>query len=122
MPRDLFNLFVCNIEKLIAWCIYAKENYYTLAKNSRNFQASVTERCPSLSTRSFWNVSAKSFKSTCEKVESLKILYFTKNSNPVIYRSLFVSYIAHIFVFIFVKGITSCFYNFRDGNQKIIKS
>ena len=45
VPRDLFNFFVCNIEKLIVWCISAKENYYSLTKNSRKFQASVTERC-----------------------------------------------------------------------------
>ena len=52
MPRDLFNLFVCNIEKFIVWCISAKENYYNLTKNSRKFQASVTERCTSLNKRS----------------------------------------------------------------------
>ena len=52
MPRDLFNLFVYSMEKLIIWCIYVKENYYNLTKNSRKFQARVTERCTSLSTRS----------------------------------------------------------------------
>ena len=50
MPRDPFNLFVCNIEKLIVWCISANRNY--LVRNSRKFQASVTERCTSLSKRS----------------------------------------------------------------------
>ena len=50
VPRDLFNLFVCNIEKLIVWCIYVKKNYYNLTKNSRKFQASVAERCTSLSS------------------------------------------------------------------------
>ena len=49
VPRDLFNLFVCNIEKLIVCCISAKENYYNLMKILRKFQASVTERCTSLS-------------------------------------------------------------------------
>ena len=34
VPRDLFNLFVCNIEKVIVWCISAMENYYNLTKNS----------------------------------------------------------------------------------------
>ena len=49
MPRDFFNFFVCNIEKvIIVSCISAKENYYNLTKNSRKFQASVTERCTSL--------------------------------------------------------------------------
>ena len=48
VPSDLFKLFVCNIEKLIVWCISAKKNYYNITKNNRTFQASVTERCNSL--------------------------------------------------------------------------
>ena len=54
---DFLNFFVCNIEKPIVWCsaylrISAKENYYNLTKNSRKFQASVTEKCACLSKRS----------------------------------------------------------------------
>ena len=52
MLRNLFNLFVCNIEKFIVWCVSAKGNYYNFTENSRKFQASVTERCTSLSKRS----------------------------------------------------------------------
>ena len=76
-------------------------------KNYPKFQEIVFERCTSLF------VSAKSFKSTCEEVESLKIRYCTWTSSQVIfkvsgrtllhlftyqliYRSLLVSYIAHI--------------------------
>ena len=50
--HDVFSFFVCNIEKLIVWRISTKENYYNLTKNNRKFQASVTERCTSLSKRS----------------------------------------------------------------------
>ena len=101
----LIYLFVTS-RNLFVWCISAKENYYNLTKNSRKFQASVTKTCT-------FSVSAKSFKSTCEKVESLKILYCTWTSSQVIfkfssriffqlltyaliYRSLFVSYTTHI--------------------------
>ena len=49
---DFFSFFVCNIQKLIVWCISSKENYYNLTKNSRNFQTSATERCTSLSEHS----------------------------------------------------------------------
>ena len=48
----LFSFFVCNIEKLIVWFISANGSYYNTTKNSRKFQASVTERCTSLSKRS----------------------------------------------------------------------
>ena len=120
MLRDLF-LFVCNIEKLIVRCIYAKIIYYNLTKNSRKFQASVTERCSSFSTHS-GIFQQNLLKNACEKVESLKILYctcfFHLFTNALIYRSLLVSYITHIFVFIFVKGITSRFYNSWDGKRK----
>ena len=101
----LIYLFVTS-RNLFVWCISAKENYYNLTKNSRKFQASVTKTCT-------FSVSAKSFKSTCEKVESLKIHYCTWTSSQVIfkvssrtflalftyqliYRSLLLSYIGHI--------------------------
>ena len=58
--------FFVTSRNLFVWCISAKENYYNLTKNSRKFQTSATETCT-------FSVSAKSFKSTCEKVESLKI-------------------------------------------------
>ena len=52
MSRDLFNLFVCNIEKLIVWFISAKKNYHNLMENSPKFHANVTERRTSLSKHS----------------------------------------------------------------------
>ena len=57
----------------------------------------------------FWNGSGKSFKSSSEKVESLKTLYYTWTSSEVIFKitnrifftylpiHLFVCYTAHIF-------------------------
>ena len=76
-----------------------------------NYQTSITERCTFLSKRS--GISAKSFESTWGKNKSLKNLYYKLTSSqvicsgfqqdffhlfayPPIYRSLFVSYIAHI--------------------------
>ena len=44
-----YDLCQKNTWKLIVSCISGKENYYNLTKNSRKFQASVTERCTSLS-------------------------------------------------------------------------
>ena len=58
--------FFVTSRNLFVWCISAKENYYSLTKNRRKFQVSVTETC-------IFSASAKSFKSTCEKVESFKI-------------------------------------------------
>ena len=52
MSHEFVSSFVCNIEKIIAWCISAKKNYYNLTKNNHKFQASVTERCYSLSKSS----------------------------------------------------------------------
>ena len=65
VPSDLFKL-VCNIKKLIVWCISAKKNYYNITKNSRKFQASVT----------ILECFSKIFQN-CEKGESLRILYCT---------------------------------------------
>ena len=59
----LIYLFVTS-RNLFAWCISVKDNYYNHTKNSK-FQASVTETCT-------FSVSAKSIKSTCGKVKSLK--------------------------------------------------
>ena len=52
MPHGFFSFFARIIEKLVVWCISIKENYYNLTRNGRKFQASVTERCISLSKRS----------------------------------------------------------------------
>ena len=52
VPHDFVSFFVCNVEKLIFWCISAKRNYYNLTKNNYKFQASVTERCTALSKSS----------------------------------------------------------------------
>ena len=65
----LIYLFVTS-RNLFVWCISAKENYYNLTKNSRKFQASVTEMCT-------FPLSTKSFKRTCEKTEYLKIHCYT---------------------------------------------
>ena len=89
----LIYLFVTS-RNLFVWCISAKENYYNLTKNSRKFQASVTKTCT-------FSVSAKSFKSTCEKVESLKILYYTRTSSQVIFKVssnfFFICLLIHLF-------------------------
>ena len=47
-PADFVIFFVCNIEKLIVWCIATKKAYYILTKNNRKFQATVGERFTSL--------------------------------------------------------------------------
>ena len=76
MPHDIFNLFVCNIEKLLLYGFFsAKENYYNLMKNSPKFQANVTERRTSLSKRS--RMFRQNLLKVPEKVESLKIHYCT---------------------------------------------
>ena len=72
VPHDLFSFFVCNSEKFIVWCISAKENYYNLTKNCHKFQTSVAEKC--ILSVSILDISAKSFQSTCKRVESLKNL------------------------------------------------
>ena len=119
MPRDLF-LFVCNIEKLIVRCIYAKVIYYNLTKNSRKFQASVTERCSSFSTHS------GIFQQNLLKVPVKKLdlrnpllhMFF-----PPIYQSTYlqkpacVLYNTHIRIHVCI-GITSRFYNSWDGKRK----
>ena len=73
VPHDIVIFFIWNIEKPIYCCISAKKNYYNLTKNK--FQATVTERCtsPSNSSGIFRH---KCFQSTCEKVKSLKRLYY----------------------------------------------
>ena len=98
-------------ETIIVWFISAKENYHNLMKNSPKFQANVTERRTSLSKRS--RMFRQNLLKVPEKVESLKIHYCTWTSSQVIfkvssrtflhlftyrliYRSLLVSYIAHI--------------------------
>ena len=76
MPRDLFNLFVCNIEKLLLYGFFsAQENYYNLMKNNPKFQVNVTERRTSLSKRS--RMFRQNLLKVTEKVESLKIHYCT---------------------------------------------
>ena len=99
-----------------------KENYCNLTKNSRKFPASVTERCTFFSKR--FGISAKCFESTWEKINLWKI--FTTNELlhkwllrfPVgfffhLFAEAFFCLIQHtyfVFVFTFVKGITSRFY------------
>ena len=73
MPHDFVSFFVCNIEKLIVWCVSAKKNYYSLTKNPINFRQ-VSLKGVLLSK--FRNIAAKSCKSTCEKVKSLKRLNY----------------------------------------------
>ena len=52
---SLVSLFLTSI-KPVVWCISAKKNYDDLTKNNTEFQATVTERCTSLSKSSgiFW--------------------------------------------------------------------
>ena len=52
IPHDFVSFFVCNIEKLIFWCIFTSKKYYNLMKNNHKFLANVTERCTSLSKSS----------------------------------------------------------------------
>ena len=40
-PAVFAIFFVCNIEKLIVWCIAAEKVYYILTKNNRKFQATM---------------------------------------------------------------------------------
>ena len=80
VSRDFVSFFACNIKKLIVWCVSAKKNYYNLMKNNHKFQASVTERCTSLSKISGIFL-AKFFKSTSKKVKYLKKLYCTSISS-----------------------------------------
>ena len=56
MPHDFFSFFVCNIEKPIVWRVSTRKIITVLQKNSRKPQASVTERCASVSKGSgiFW--------------------------------------------------------------------
>ena len=107
MPHDFVSFHVCEIEKLIVCCIFAKKSYYNLTKNNHIFQASVTERCTSLSKSSgifrqnplkvpvkklnIW----KNF--TSRKLLHKKILRFPVRFFSLIYRSLLVSYNANIF-------------------------
>ena len=77
MPRDLLNLFVCNIKKLSA-----KENCYSLTNNSRKFQESVTQRCISVSKRSgmFWqNLLKASVKKLNLQNPLLQMDFFTSD-------------------------------------------
>ena len=140
MSHDFFSFFICNIKKLIILCVSAKENYYDLTKNSPEFQANVTERCTSLSKcyRMFReNLLKVPVKNRIFKKPLLHMNFFTSGfwgfqedffhlfSSPPIYRSLFVSRIAHVFcicIHICKRYITSCFYYSRDGKQKKNKS
>ena len=76
MLDDFVDLFVFNIEKLVVWCISAKKNFYDFTKNNHKFQASVKERCTSLSKNS-GIFQENPLKSTCEKVKALKKLCYT---------------------------------------------
>ena len=66
MPHDFVSFFVYNIEKLIVWCITI------LCIITINF--SLVSLKGVLLPKEFWNISAKSFKSTREKVKYLKKL------------------------------------------------
>ena len=80
MPHDFVSFFVCNIGKPIVCSISAKENCHNLTKNNHSFEASVTEKYTSLS-KSSGIFRQKSFKSTFEKVKSLKKLYYKLTSS-----------------------------------------
>ena len=95
----------------VVWCISAKENYCNLRKIALNFRR-VSLKGVLLSV-GVLECFGKTFKSTCEKVESLKSFtankllhkwflrlpvrfFFHLFTYPFIYSSLVVSYIAHI--------------------------
>ena len=59
----------CNVKKLIVWCISSKKNYDYLTNNNHKFQASVTERCTSLSK------SSRIFPQNPLKVPGKKVKY-----------------------------------------------
>ena len=123
VPRDFVSFFVCDMKKLIACCcISAKKNDYSLTNNGRRFQASVTERSTSLSK------SCGIFRQISSKVP-VKKLNLQKNFTrhellhkwflrfPVRFFHLFTEACLYliqltyfVFVFIFVKGISSHFY------------
>ena len=116
VPHEFVNFFVCNIEKLIVWCIPAKKNYYNLTKNNHEFQASVTERC------TFLSKSSATFCQNPLKAHELLhkwLLRFSGRFFLPFYRSLFVllwqTYF--VFVFVFVKSISSRFYYSWDGKR-----
>ena len=48
VAHDFVSFFVCNIKKVIVWCIYVRKKYYNLTKNKLKFQVSVTEWYTSL--------------------------------------------------------------------------
>ena len=123
VPRDSVSFSVCDMKKLIACCcISTKKNYYNLTKNSRIFQASVTERCTSLS-KSSGILRQISSKVPVKKLNLQK--NFTRHELlrkwflrfPLKFFHLFTEACLYliqltyfVFVFIFVKGISSCFY------------
>ena len=99
MPRDFDSIFVWNIEKL--YCLYFCQE--KLLQSYKNYPK-ISGKCHwrvYFSQKELWNISAGSFKSTCEKVELLKKFatyelfhwWFLRFS---VYRSLFVSYGWHI--------------------------
>ena len=95
----------------VVWCISAKENYCNLRKIALNFRRVSLKGV--LLLVGVLECFGKTFKSTCEKVESLKSFtankllhkwflrlpvgfFFHLFTYPLIYSSLIVSYIAHI--------------------------
>ena len=118
----------------VVWCISAKENYCNLRKIALNFRRVSLKGV--LLLVGVLECFGKTFKSTCEKVESLKSFtankllhkwflrlpvgfFFHLFTYPLIYSSLIVSYIAHILcICISVKGITFHIYYSWDGRPK----
>ena len=60
------------------------------------------------SQKAFWNVSAKSFRSTCERVESLKNLYYRWTFSQVIFKvsvEYFFTYLQKPFCVLYSRHI-----------------
>ena len=131
MPQNFVSFFVCNIEKLIVWCISARKNYCNLTKNNHKFQANVTERCTSLSKSS--GIFRQNLLKAPAKRLFLKKNYCTWTSSrlrfPVkfflpIYRNLLVSFTANTFcirIHICKKYFFRLYYSW-DGKRKKNKS
>ena len=80
-------------------------------KNKHNFQASVTEKCTTLSQNSGIFQQNLPEKNTCEKVKSLKKLYYTWTSSQVAFKvssKIFLTYLQKPVCIIY--GISSRFY------------
>ena len=103
------SLFVTS-RKVLFGCFFVKENYYCFTKNSRKFRQASLKGVLLV----FWNASAKSFKCTCEKVESFKNLYYTWTYSQVIFKVsgwiIFTYLLIHLFYEACLSYVTHILY------------